>query len=92
MSEVNLPGLSIKTSDKPLWSIKAPEEGYWLRTLSDEALMKELEMRKHPLFESAKALVEAVERYAKPNKGEFCHRSELLIKCNQLKKILNEMD
>ena len=37
---------------------------------------------------AAEKLVEAVERYTKPNKGEFCHRSELLTKCNQLKELL----
>ena len=38
--------------------------------------------------EAASALVEAVERYVCPKKGEFCHRNELLTKCRNLKELL----
>lgn len=41
-----------------------------------------------PLRAAAAALVEAVERYTKPNKGEFCHRTELLTKCKKLKALI----
>lgn len=75
---------------KPTDAMKAPEEGYWLRALSDEALMKELEIRQHPLLRAASDLVDAVERYVNPQMGQFCHRSELLIIKNKLKKLLTD--
>lgn len=43
------------------------------------------------LQEAAKALVEAVEGYVCPKKGDkYVFRNEVLAKCNELKQILNE--
>jgi len=38
---------------------------------------------------AASALVDAVERYVSPQKGQFCHRSELLILKDKLKNLIN---
>ena len=44
-----------------------------------------------PFLETAKDLVDAVERYVEPKPGqEFVHRSEILLKKNALKAIINE--
>lgn len=40
------------------------------------------------LIDAALALVEAVERYVCPKKGQFCHRTELLNKVRKLKELL----
>ena len=40
------------------------------------------------LVDAAKSLVDAVEKYVNPKKGEYLHRSELLIKIKELKEIL----
>ena len=37
---------------------------------------------------AASNLVDAVERYVNPQKGQFCHRSELLIVKDKLKELL----
>lgn len=40
------------------------------------------------LYKAASALVDAVERYTKPEKGQFCHRSELLNIKDRLKGLM----
>ena len=41
-----------------------------------------------PIRAAASDLVDAVERYTKPEKGRFCHRSELLNIKDRLKELL----
>lgn len=41
-------------------------------------------------FDAASDLVDAVERYTKPEKGQFCHRSELINVKNKLKELLKD--
>jgi len=41
------------------------------------------------LANAASDLVDAVERYVSPQKGQFCHRSELLILKDKLKNLIN---
>lgn len=41
-----------------------------------------------PVKAAALALMDAVERYVCPKKGEFCHRTELLNKVRKLKELL----
>lgn len=48
-----------------------------------------IETQYKELAETTKDFIETVERYVTPTKGQFCHRSELLRKLNQLKSILN---
>lgn len=44
-----------------------------------------------PIKEAALNLVEAVEGYVMPKKGDkYVFRNEVLAKCNELKKIINE--
>lgn len=45
------------------------------------------------LQEAAKSLVQAVEGYVCPKKGDkYVFRNEVLAKCNALKKLLNETE
>lgn len=45
------------------------------------------------LQDAAKSLVESVEGYACPKKGDkYVFRNEVLARCNELKKLLNEKE
>ena len=45
------------------------------------------------LKEAAKSLIESVEGYVCPKKGDkYVFRGEVLAKCNKLKQLLNETD
>lgn len=48
----------------------------------------ELEENGNPILRAASDLVDAVERYTKPEKGQFCHRSELLNIKDRLKGLM----
>lgn len=47
-----------------------------------------LRSRLDTIKSGAQALIEAVQRYVQPRKGEFCSRTELLNTINELKKKL----
>lgn len=57
--------------------------------LISEKLVEELEIEFDPILRAASDLVDAVEKYVNPKKGEYLHRSELLVKVKELKEILN---
>lgn len=55
----------------------------------NEVFVESLEARIRDLNAAASALVDAVEKYTVQVPGEYIHRSELLIKKDNLKKLLN---
>lgn len=68
---------------------KVSERGTWDGVDVDKYIA-ELRGRDTELQKAASDLVDAVERYTKPEKGQFCHRSELINVKNKLKELLKD--
>lgn len=69
-----------------------PDDGRWLDK-SDMTYYNadELVFDDSNLLKAASALVDAVDRYINPQKGQFCHRSELLNVKDRLKKLISNV-
>lgn len=69
-----------------------PDDGRWLDK-SDMTYYNadELVFDNSNLLKAASDLVDAVERYTKPEKGQFCQRSELLNVKDRLKKLISNV-
>ena len=77
--------------EKPMVIISTPNTGPISVYDRGHAGIRIIETQYKKLQDAAKSLVEAVESYVCPKKGDkYVFRGEVLRKCNELKKILDE--